>query len=288
MVYIVARMMRLVKLLLAIFYKNSYNAYEVTIMLLTIDCGNTHLTMGLYDETSMLGHWRIHSNANTTEDEYLVLFSSLLQQADYSLKQVEGMCICSVVPGVNFALSKLAAKRLGCPYLFVDHNTPTALKLCNDNPAEVGADRIVNGLAAHCKYGGNLIIVDFGTATTFDCITAAGEYLGGAICPGIEISQRALFMHAAKLANIELRRPPAVIGRNTADGLRSGLLWGYAGQVDALTTRMIAELGDPVTVLATGGLASLISSFSEAIDKVDAHLTLDGLKMIWDGNRDKL
>lgn len=253
-------------------------------MLLAVDCGNTHLVFGLFNGETLLRSWRLSTDTRKTEDEYLVLLRQLLAEDGHTLRDISGMAVGSVVPAVNFALYKLADKYLRCAYCFVTYETDTGIPIRMDNPSEVGADRIINAVAAHAKYSGPLIIVDFGTATTFDCITAAGEYIGGAICPGVEISQQALFARAAKLANIELRRPPAAIGKNTADCLRSGLLWGYGGQIDGLVRRMKNELGAATTVIATGGLASFIRGFSETIDTVDVQLTLDGLRMIWDRN----
>ena len=253
-------------------------------MLLTIDCGNTHLCFGLYAGNQLLRSWRISTNTSRTEDEYLVLLEQLLLEAGYHLRDIDGMIVGSVVPSINVSLNKLAYKYLKCRPYFVDHTTPMDLEFHVDHPSELGADRIINALAAYQKYGGNLIVVDFGTATTFDCISKEGAYEGGAICPGVEISQQALFSRAARLANIELRRPPSVIGKNTADSLRSGLLWGYGGQVDALVNRMKDELGEDARVVATGGWATFIRNFCDTIDLVDTQLTLDGLRMIWERN----
>ena len=250
-------------------------------MILAIDCGNTHSVLGVYDDDLLLASWRISTDAAKTEDEYLVLLTQLFQSAGLKFNNISTMIVASVVPPVNFALTMLAKKHLPkTKLIFVDETTPTGIKIIADNPKEVGADRIVNALAAHEKYGGNLIVVDFGTATTFDCITANGEYFGGAICPGIEISKQALFSHAAKLSDIVLSRPPKVMATNTADSLRSGILWGYGGQVDSLVRRMENEWGKKVQVIATGGLANLICEFSETIDEVDMELTLDGLRLV--------
>jgi len=253
-------------------------------MLLAVDCGNTHIVIGVYDGKELVRSWRLSTDINKTEDEYLALIRSMLGGCSLHLCDMEGMVMGSVVPAVTITFRKLARKHLDYPAFIVDCNTPTGLKICMDNPAEVGADRIVNSLAGHEKYGGDLIIVDFGTATTFDCVSAEGEYLGGAICPGIEISQQALFSHAAKLASIDLYRPATVIGRNTADSLRSGILWGYGGQVDSIVYRMRKEWGREAKVVSTGGLASFIKAFSDTIEIVDNHLTLDGLRLVWEYN----
>jgi len=251
-------------------------------MLLAIDCGNTHLCLGLFEGKILLRSWRLSTDVKKTEDEYLVMLGQLFEQQGFELSQLEGMILASVVPSINIIWRKLADKYLKCQLLMVTPETDIGIAILMDNPAEVGADRIVNAVAAHAKYGGKLIVVDFGTATTFDCVSENAEYLGGAICPGVEITQQALFAYAAKLANVELYRPPAVIGRNTGDALRSGLLWGYGGQTDALVRRIKLELGQDARVVATGGLATFIRNFSETIDLVDPQLTLDGLRMIWD------
>ena len=252
-------------------------------MLLAVDCGNTQVVLGVFDQDKLLASWRISTNARRTADEYMVFLKDFLNSKGISFDDIHGMIVGSVVPAVNDALYKLAESHLHCPPpLFVDYQTQTGIKLMVDNPAEVGADRIIDALAAHKKYGGPLIIVDFGTATTLDCVSAAGEYIGGAICPGVEISRDALFAHAAKLSSIALTKPPKVIATNSADYLRSGILWGYGGQVDSLVERMSEEWGQQPKVIATGGLAPLIADYSDAIDVVDIYLTLEGLMMIWD------
>jgi type III pantothenate kinase len=252
-------------------------------MLLAIDCGNTHIVLGAFEGDKLLRSWRVSTEAEKTEDEFLVLLKELFCTQGLDLRQISGVAICSVVPGVNYALRQLAAKYLSCPApLFVDYSVPTDIKLAVDNPSELGADRIVNAVSAHHKYGGDLIVVDFGTATTLDCVSAAGDYLGGAICPGVEVSQQALLSHASKLAHVALHRPARVIATNTADCLRSGILWGYGGQVDSLVRRMSNEWGKLPQVIATGGLATLIAGYSDTIGLVDIRLTLDGLRLVWE------
>lgn len=250
-------------------------------MLLAVDCGNTHIVVGLFDGDKLVRNWRLSTDKSKTEDEYFVLLRSLISEDGYQMSQIDGMIVGSVVPSINFLLQKLAAKFLRCKYYFVDHTTNTKIKIKIDNPAEIGADRLIDALAAHEKYGGPLIIVDLGTATTLDYISADGCYMGGAICPGIEISQQALFSRAARLANIELKRPKSVVGSSTEECIRSGFLWGYGGQIDSLVRRMSAETNTNPTVVATGGLASFIREFAETIDYVDQQLTLEGLRMIW-------
>lgn len=250
-------------------------------MLLTVDCGNTHIVLGLYETDQLISYWRISTDAKRTEDEYFALLKNLLLDRQIAMADIDGFIVSSVVPAVSFSLQKFAEKYLPFEPFFVDHDTNTGIKILTDNPLEVGADRIVNALAAHKIYGGTLIVVDFGTATTFDCVSAAGEYLGGAIAPGLEVSLNALFARAAKLTNISLEKPEHAIGKSTAESLRSGILWGYGGMVDGLVKRMSCELPDKPLVIGTGGLAQLISDYSDSIVKVDNLLTLEGLRMIW-------
>ncbi len=251
-------------------------------MLLAVDCGNTNIVLGVFAEKELIGDWRIATDRVKTSDEYMTIINALLGEKNIRFSDLDGMIVGSVVPSVTLAFHKFAKKYLACPAYFVDHTTPTGLKILMDNPMEVGADRIINSVAAHKKYGGDLIIIDLGTATTFDCVTAAGEYIGGAICPGMETSQQALFSRAAKLASIDLYCPPSFIGRNTADAMRSGILWGYGGMMDALVHHMREEWSPQAKVIATGGLASFVKLFTTTIDIVDVPLTLDGLQLIWE------
>ncbi|MCR4962343.1 MAG: type III pantothenate kinase [Firmicutes bacterium] len=251
-------------------------------MLLTIDCGNTNIVLGLYEGDTLRNSWRISTVSSKTEDEYYVLFQNMLAAGGLGLSHIDGFIVSSVVPSVTTALRRFAAKYLTFPASFVDAHTETGVPIRIDNPAEVGSDRIVNALAGHHKYGGYLIIVDFGTATTFDVVSPQGEYLGGAICPGLEISAGALFAKAAKLANITMEKPAHIIGKNTTECLRSGLLYGYGCLVDGLIEKMTKELSAKPMVIATGGLGQLISEFSEKIDVVDQLLTLEGLRLLWE------
>jgi len=254
---------------------------ERIVMLLAIDCGNTHLSIGLYQEEELLGHWRIASISQRTEDEYLAIFSSLLGQKGYSWSGIKDIIFASVVPAVSRNLRLLAVKYLGKEALEITWQTPAGIPIMLEKPEELGPDRLVNAMAALHDFGGPLIIVDLGTATTFDCISAQGEYLGGAIAPGLAISREALFSKAARLAQIELSAPVQVIGRNTAQCLRSGIFWGFGGQIDGLVRRMAAEMEGRPRVIATGGLAGQIAEYCETIELVEPFLTLRGLALIY-------
>ncbi len=251
-------------------------------MLFAIDCGNTHIVAGIYDESKLVRYWRLGSDIKKTEDEYMATFCELFRSEQIEAESIDAMIIASVVPDITFVMNKLARKYLQLKPTIVGSRTDTGITIDYDYPEEVGADRIVNAVAAHRIYGGCLIVVDFGTATTFDCVSEDGCYLGGAIAPGIEISKRALFEHAAKLANIPLERPEHVIGKNTTESLQSGILWGFASQVDGIVARMSEELAQKPRVIATGGLARIISAYSESIDSVNPLLTLEGLRFIYE------
>ena len=252
-------------------------------MLLAVDCGNTNIVIGVFRDDGPVANWRLATDARRTGDEYLVILKELFGSAGLSTSDIDKMIVASVVPGVNLALEMLAKDHLHCEPVFVNYATDTGIDICMDNPAEVGADRLVDAMAVHHAHPDTpVIVVDFGTATTFDCVSAEGAYIGGVICPGIEISQQALFSHASKLSNVILHRPPRVIGKNTADGLRSGILWGYGGMVDSLVERMCLELPDKPLVVATGGLAPMICEYCTVVDEVDVMLTINGLKLLAD------
>ncbi len=253
-------------------------------MLLAIDCGNTHIVLGVYQGQKLLSHWRLQSNANRTEDEYLVLIESLLNREGLNIKDINHLALGTVVPTFQTIFMRLAKKYLNITPLCIDYTTDTGMPIFLDNPAEAGADRIINAVAAYAVYGGPLIVVDFGTATTFDCVSQKGEFLGGAIAPGIEISQEALFSKAARLFQVPLSPPEHVIGKNTQECLQAGLIWGFAGQVDGLIRRMQQELGQKAYVVATGGLAKTIADYTETIDQIDPMLTLEGLRLIYERN----
>jgi type III pantothenate kinase len=249
-------------------------------VLLAIDVGNTNTVLGAFRGDRLLDHWRLETHGGRTADEYGILLTQLFQWSRLDPAQVEAVVVSSVVPPMQRTLEWMSERFFKTRPLFVGPGVKTGMPILYDNPREVGADRVVNAVAAYEKHQGGLIVVDFGTATTFDAVTPKGEYLGGSICPGIAISMEALFSHAAKLPRVELVGPPHVVGRNTVHSMQSGLLYGYVGMVDGICGRMARELGFPVRVVATGGLASLIAGESEAIQEVDELLTLDGLRII--------
>ncbi|MCS6939723.1 MAG: type III pantothenate kinase [Roseiflexaceae bacterium] len=254
-------------------------------MLLTIDIGNTNIKIGVYQGERLTAHWRVTTERHRLADEYLVLLHNLFDLGGIDPRDIDGCAISCVVPPLTGEFRTLCHKYFRVEPLMVNSHTPTGLQYKVDSPAELGADRIANSLAAFRQYGGPVIVLAFGTATTFDVITAAGEYIGGAIAPGIGISADALFRLAAKLYQVELVRPPNVIGKNTIHHMQSGVILGYAGLVEGLVRRMQAELGASCPVVATGGLAELIAAETEAITTVEPYLTLEGLRLIYEMNR---
>jgi type III pantothenate kinase len=249
-------------------------------MLLVVDIGNTNTSLGVYDEEKLVAHWRMATVRDRTDDEYGVLSRQMFAAADIDYRKISAVIIASVVPPLNFTFQKLAENYFSQKAIFVDNKLDFGLKILYNPPADVGADRIVDAVAAIERYGAPCIVVDFGTATTFDAINAKGEYLGGVITPGITISSDALFQRAAKLPRVEIKKPEKVIGSSTVGSIQSGLYYGYAGLVDGILRRMIEELGEETKVVATGGLAPLISKASELIETVDDNLTLEGLRLI--------
>ncbi len=251
-------------------------------MLLVIDIGNTNTSLGVFDGEKLLAHWRLTTARSRTVDEWGVHARNLFALSRLDFTSIDAITIASVVPPLNFTLKQMAETYFHATPLFIDHTIDTGVPILYDPPADVGADRIVDAVAAIHKYGAPCIVVDFGTATTFDAISSKGEYLGGVITPGITISSDALFERAAKLPRVEIKRPQKVIGSATVEAMQSGLYHGYAGLVDGILKKMIDELGGEAKIIATGGLAPLIAKGSEFIQAVDETLTLDGLRLVYE------
>lgn len=251
-------------------------------MLLVIDAGNTNITLGVFRGSDLLAQWRLITDPDRSSDEYGAQVQELFERTGIDSKEIDAVVIASVVPPVNPSLTRMVEVLFGLTPLFVDHTTDTGLKILYDSPSELGADRIVDAVAAVQKYGAPCIVVDFGTATTFNAVNEAREYLGGAIAPGVMIAAEALFSRAAKLPRVEIKKPEKVIASSTVGAMQSGLYYGYAGLVDRVLAQMIEEMGSKPRVIATGGLAPVIANASRIIERVDETLTLDGLRFVYE------
>ncbi|MDR5588786.1 MULTISPECIES: type III pantothenate kinase [Clostridium] len=257
-------------------------------MILLVDAGNTNIVLGVYKDKKYIASWRISTEGNKTSDEYSIQIMQLFNLSDLNPKEVKGIIVSSVVPNIMHSLENMLRRCFGQEPIIVGPGIKTGINIKYDNPKEVGADRIVNAVAAFEIYKRPVIIIDFGTATTFCAVTENGDYLGGCICPGLRISADALFERAAKLPRVELEVPRKVICKNTVSSIQSGVLFGYIGQVEYIVKKMKEEMSDGVEpyVIATGGLANLIANETDVINKVDSDLTLEGLKILYKKNRE--
>jgi len=260
-------------------------------MIMVMDAGNTHIVFGVYKDEELIANWRLSTDLKRTSDEYGALITELFNRSGLAASEVKGVIISSVVPSIMYSIENTIRKYFDTKPVIVGPGVKTGINIKYDNPREVGADRIVNAVAALEKYKRTMVIIDFGTATTFCVVTAKGDYLGGAICPGVKISAEALFLRAAKLPRIELVKTPSIICKNTVSSMQAGIVYGYIGQVDYIVRKFKEELAclgeEEPLVVATGGMAKLISDDSKQIDVVDPSLTLRGLRIIYEKNKEQ-
>lgn len=257
-------------------------------MLLVLNVGNTNILMGVYDGKKLIAHWRLGTDKERTADEFGSFFMGFFNNEKIDVGKIEAVIIASVVPPIMYSLEHAIRKYIKMEPILVGPGIKTGINIKYENPRELGADRIVNAVAAYEIYGGPLIVVDFGTATTFNAINSKGEFLGGVICPGLKISAEALFQRTAKLPRIELSKPEGIIGRNTAVSMQAGMFHGYVGQVNHIVNKMKKEMKEQdIKVIATGGLARLIASDAESINEINGLLTLEGLRIIYDKNKNE-
>jgi type III pantothenate kinase len=257
-------------------------------MLFVIDVGNTNTTLGVYHDDALIAHWRLTTERERTTDEYGIMCRNLFTYAGIEPEKVAAIAVASVVPPLNFTIYRMAQTYFHREPFFVRPTENVGMPIRYDAPTDVGADRIVNAVAAYERHGGPCIVVDFGTATTFDAISEAGEYLGGVITPGVNVSAEALFQRAARLPRVNIARPASVVGRSTVGSIQSGLYFGYIGLVEGILRRMTEEMGELKAVIATGGLARLIGKGSDLITEIDENLTLEGLRLIHRRNQEKI
>ena len=269
------------------YWRAAYGLWQSDRMLLALDAGNTNITIGAFDGRNLIAHWRLRTIHEQTADEWGILLRNLFAASGLQLGQVQGVIIASVVPPVDPTLDEMVDRCFHRRALFVTPETPTGLKILYDNPREVGADRVVNSVGAYHEFGGPCVVVDLGTAITFDVVSAGAEYLGGIICPGIGIAAGGLFAKTARLPRVDFREPEKLVATNTVGSIQSGLYYGTVGMIDGILERLIEQLGSQTHMVATGGQAALIVRGSRYLKRLDEHLTLKGLRLIWERNESR-